>query len=289
MALLNAPVGHALADTVESPASAVSWPAVLAGGLTAIAATLILLMVGAGLGFSAMSPWAHQGASASTLAVATVIWLIVVQWIASALGGYVAGRLRTTWTGIHGDEVFFRDTAHGLLSWALATLVGAVLLGSTVSAIVGAGARGVGAAAAGAATAAGAAVGPVSQYELDALLRPAQPAAAGVDGTATQIGPEVLRILTNGITAGEVPAADRTYLSQIVAVRAGIPAEDAQRRVDQAIERGKQAATRVREAAETARKTAARTSLFGALALLIGAFVASAAAAHGGRLRDEPS
>jgi hypothetical protein len=274
-------------DTVESSVSAVSWPAILAGGLTAIAATLILLMVGAGLGFSTISPWPDRGASAPTLAIAAVIWLIVVQWIASGLGGYVAGRLRADWVGVARDETFFRDTAHGLLTWALATLVGVALLGSTVSAVMGAGVRGVGAVAGGAVSAAASAAGPVSPYELDRLLRPSQPrlANAGVG----EVGAEVVRIIGQGLSTAEVPEADRAYLAQIVAARAGVPAEEARGRVDDVIQRARQAATQAREVAETARKTAARTSLFGALALLIGAFVASAAAGLGGRLRDHPS
>ncbi len=281
-------LGRGAGDTVESTVSAVSWPAIVAGGLTAVAVTLILLMVGAGLGFTSISPWGGQGASAATLAVGTVTWVIVVQWIASASGGYVAGRLRTNWTGIHRDEVFFRDTAHGLLSWALATLLGVALLGSAVSAIIGAGASGVAAVGEGAARTAASAIGPVSQYDIDSLMRPAQPAAEQRDA-ATDVAPEIMRIITNGLAAGEVPPADRAYLSGLIAARTGISQEDAQRRVDEAIDRGKQAAARAQEVAETARKTAAKVAMFGALALLIGAFVASAAAAYGGHLRDEPS
>jgi len=281
-------LGRGAGDTVESTVSAVSWPAIVAGGLTAVAVTLILLMVGAGLGFTSISPWGGQGASAATLAVGTVTWVIVVQWIASASGGYVAGRLRTNWTGIHRDEVFFRDTAHGLLSWALATLLGVALLGSAVSAIIGAGASGVGSVGEGAARTAASAIGPVSQYDIDSLMRPVQPNAAQRDA-ATDVAPEIMRIITNGLAAGEVPPADRAYLSELIAARTGISQEDAQRRVDEAIDRGKQAAARAQEVAETARKTAAKVAMFGALALLIGAFVASAAAAYGGHLRDEPS
>jgi hypothetical protein len=281
--------GRTVGDGVESAVSAVSWPAIVAGGLTAVAATLILLMVGAGLGFSSVSPWAGQGASATSLAVGTVIWLIVVQWLSSGVGGYVAGRLRTSWTGVDRDEVFFRDTVHGLLAWALATMIGVALLSSAVGTIIGAGARGVGAASEGALQTAAATIGPMSQYDLDALMRPAQVGDASRDTTATDVAPEVLRIITNGLSAGDVPAAERAYLAQIVAARAGISQEDARQRVDQTIERARQAAVQAREVAETARKTAAKVALFGALAMLIGAFVASAAAAFGGRLRDEPS
>lgn len=101
--------------------------------------------------------------------------------------------------------------------------------------------------------------------------------------------PEVTRIISHGLTTGDVPPAERTYLSEIVAARAGISQEDARQRVDQTIERAKQAVVQMREVAETARAAAAKVALFGALALLIGAFVASAAAAFGGWLRDEPA
>ncbi len=281
--------GGTVGDTVESEVSAVSWPAIVAGGLTAVATTLILLMIGAGLGFSSVSPWTGEGVSATSLAIGTVVWLIVVQWLSSGVGGYVAGRLRTSWTGVHRDEVFFRDTVHGLLAWALATMISVALLSSAVGTIIGAGARGVGAVSEGAMHTATAAIGPVSQYDLDALMRPAQVGAVPRDATAMDVAPEVMRIIANGISIGDVPPAERAYLSQIVATRAGISQDDARQRVDQTIERGRQAAVHAREVAETARKTAAKVALFGALAMLIGAFVASAAAAFGGQLRDEPS
>jgi hypothetical protein len=282
-------IGRTVDETVESSVSAVSWPAILAGGLTAITATLILLMVGAGLGFSAVSPWTGHGVSGATLAVTTAIWLIVVQWLSAAVGGYVTGRLRTRWTSTHRDEVFFRDTAHGLLAWALATVIGAALLGSAVSGIVGAGVSTAGNAAQGAMAIAAAAVGPISQYDVDTLLRPAQSNAATKDANAPDIGPEVTRIITNGITAGDVSRPDRDYLAQVVTSRAGISPDEAKQRVDQGIEKAKQASVKAQQVADTARKTAAHTMLFGALAMLIGAFVASAAAAYGGWLRDEPA
>lgn len=277
-----------VAGTVESPVSAVSWAAIVAGGLTAVAVTFILLAIGAGAGFAAVSPWGDRGASVGTVVIGSIIWLIVVQWISSGVGGYVAGRLRTSWTGVHRDEIFFRDTAHGLLAWALATLVGTAFLTSAATSVVGAGARGLAAASAGAVTAAAEAVGPVSQYDLEALLRPARP--GGQPGAPVRdIAPEVMRILARGISAGDVPANDRAYLAQIVATRAEISEDDARQRVDQVITRAQQAADRAKEAAEAARKAGMTLSLLGALAMLIGAFVASAAAAYGGQLRDEPS
>src|SRR3984957_13730334 len=100
--------------------SAASWPAIFAGAVIAAAATLLLMALGSGLGLASISPWSNHGVSATTFAVTGAIWLILTQWISAALGGYIAGRLRTRWIGTHTHEVFFRDTAHGLITWAVA-------------------------------------------------------------------------------------------------------------------------------------------------------------------------
>jgi hypothetical protein len=120
--------------------SAVSWSAIVAGAVAAAAATLVLLALGSGLGLAAAGPSAHAPSPASFGAM-TAVWLILTQWIASGLGGYLTGRLRTRWIGTHDHEVFFRDTAHGFLTWALAAVVAGVLAGS---AIAGAGANAAG-------------------------------------------------------------------------------------------------------------------------------------------------
>jgi hypothetical protein len=119
----------------ESPA--VSWPAIAAGAIAAAAMTLVLLAFGAGMGFSAVSPWGNSGISAGIFQISTALYLMVVALLASALGGYVAGRLRTRWVGVHTHEVFFRDTAHGFLSWALATVIGAGFLAAAATNIAG--------------------------------------------------------------------------------------------------------------------------------------------------------
>src|SRR5580704_17633566 len=132
------------ADSVAaSTKSAVSWPAIIAGAFVAIGASLILLSLGSGLGFASISPWADHGVSAGAFAASTAIWLIVTQWISAALGGYIAGRLRTRWHGTHTHEIFFRDTAHGLITWSLATVLVAAVFAGSVSALVGGGVRGV--------------------------------------------------------------------------------------------------------------------------------------------------
>jgi hypothetical protein len=106
-----------------SNASAVSWSAIFAGTVAAVALTLILVAIGSALGFASVSPWPGVGAAPTSFTIAAGIWLIVTQWLSAAVGGYLAGRLRVRWHGLHTDEVFFRDTAHGLLTWATATVV----------------------------------------------------------------------------------------------------------------------------------------------------------------------
>ncbi|WP_421991782.1 hypothetical protein [Roseococcus sp.] len=271
-------------DHVPAEQSAVSWAAIFAGAVVACSATLILLAVGAGLGFSSISPWHDEGVSATTLGIMAVVWLIVVQWIASALGGYVAGRLRTRWISVHRDEVFFRDTAHGMLAWAVATLLTVGILTSAVTGAIGTAGQVAGAAGQTAASA----VESVSQYQMDSLFRSANPGAANPNGESNeQAAQEVMVIVGNAISAGQLPAADRDYLAQLVASRAGISQDDARARVDQAVTKAREAAQAAREAAETARKAAAQLSLFTALSLLIGAFMAAVGAAYGGGLRDD--
>ena len=108
---------------IEAGSSAVTWSAILAGSVAAIALSLVLLSLGSGLGLVSVSPWPGVGASPTTFTIGAGIWLIITQWLSSAVGGYLAGRMRTRWNNLHTDEVFFRDTAHGLLTWATATLI----------------------------------------------------------------------------------------------------------------------------------------------------------------------
>lgn len=113
-------------QAVESSAAAVEWAAIVGGALAAIGVTIIVLTLGSGLGLATVSPWSFSNPAPETFGMVAAIWLIVTQWLSSALGGYLTGRLRTKWVGIRTDEVFFRDTAHGFLAWALATVLVAI-------------------------------------------------------------------------------------------------------------------------------------------------------------------
>ncbi|WP_376702214.1 hypothetical protein RQ479_19040 [Mesorhizobium sp. ISC25] len=282
----------------ESSSPAVSWGPIVAGAFAASTLTFILMLLGSGLGLSMVSPWSGSGASVTTFAVSTAVWLIVVQWLSSALGGYLAGRLRTKWVGIHTDEVFFRDTAHGFLAWALATLLVAGVLGTALSAAIGTGVQAastvasgaaMGASAGAAANAGSASTNDATSYFVDTLFRPADPArlaAANPESDAAATA-QASRILIASAAAGEISADDKTYLSRLVAARTGLSEADATARVDAVIARAQDAKVKAQQAADTARKAGATFSLIGALSLVVGAFIASAAAALGGRQRDE--
>ena len=284
----------------------VSWGAVLAGAAAAAALSFILLILGVGLGLSSVSPWSFN---ATAIGVSTIIWLAFMQLAASGIGGYMAGRLRVKWSAIHTDEVHFRDTAHGLLAWAVATLVtvallaggtravlsGAIDAGSGVAAAVSPVAA-AGAGAAGAKAGEGSSANPLDYFS-DMLLRAAPaPAAAGTPAvtdpgvTVADQRVEIGKLFATGLSTGSLSADDRVYLGQLVAKRTGLTQAEAEARVDAVYGRAAKAAADAKaaaqQAAETARKAGAHTALWMFVALLLGAFVASLAATFGGRQRD---
>ncbi|MGO8014736.1 hypothetical protein AB9E19_07285 [Rhizobium leguminosarum] len=278
-----------IATPVESSKSAMTWGPIFGGAAAAIGVTLILLLLGSGVGLTMVSPWSGQSSSLGTVGVTAAIWLVVVQWLSSGLGGYITGRLRTKWAAVHTDEVFFRDTAHGFISWALATIFVAGFLASSLTSLAGAGAQAVGSAATAAGTVASSTASAMdlpTAYFTDALLRPEQ-ARAGATSDDTAATAEVSRILLNGAAAGQIPDDDKAYLATIVSARTGLSEADARTRVDTVLKRIDDAKVAAQKAADEARKAASTTALLGALSLLIGAFIAAAAAALGGSQRDE--
>lgn len=279
------------ASTIMDAQSAVSWGAIAAGAVGAAALALLLIAFGAGLGLSAVSPWSDSGVSASTFKTGTGIYLVIVAVMSSAVGGYLAARLRSKWVGAHSHEVFFRDTAHGFIAWAFATLLSATALSSVTGYLANGAAAGVG----GAVSQATRSVNPADIY-VDKLFRPdmAQPASAPGSSAApgnpipaapsgansNQSRAEVLRLWTASFQGSQdLSAGDNTYVAQVVAARTGMSQADAEKRVNDVIVEAK-------TAADTARKGAARLSFWLTAAMLFGAFAASLAAVEGGSLRD---
>jgi hypothetical protein len=254
----------------------VAWAAISAGAVAAAALTLVLVAFGAGLGLSAISPWSDSGVSASTFKVGTGIYLCVVAVMSSAVGGFLAARLRIKVVGMPSNEVFFRDTAHGFLAWAFATLISATALVSTTSYL----ANGAVAGLAGMSAQAGSAADPVQLYA-DKLFRHAAPGQAGTpQHNDAQVTAEVARLWKADFAANaDLPSADRTYVAQMVAAHTGLSQADAQKRVDEIVAEAK-------SDADQARRAAAHLSFWVTAALLFGAFAASLAAAEGGVFRD---
>jgi len=287
-------------QTASAPAGAVSWASILAGAAGAAALSLILLMLGTGLGLSSVSPWAHEGINRTTFGVTTILWVTFTQLVASGMGGYLAGRLRTKWVDTQRDEVFFRDTAHGFLAWAVSSLVTAALLTSAMGAIANSGLQASASVAGGVATTAAAGTvaavagtdaskseGPLA-YFIDTLFR------RDGDALTTAASPampaplsEVSRIFMATLQTGALPPQDVRYVGQLVAQRTGLSQPEAEKRVTDAYARAqtnlRDAQTAMTQTADTARKTSAYVALWLFISLLSGAFAASLAATLGGR------
>jgi hypothetical protein len=263
---------RSLPESNETNASGVSWSAVIAGGFVTAAIALILLSLGTGLGLSSISLWSNSGVVAK-IGTAAIVWMIFTHFASSALGGYLAGRLRTKWTSIHSDEVYFRDTAHGFLAWSVAVVVTAAFLASAAAAMMGSSAGHSNSSSDAQTEAHGSSTG---SYFVDMLFRTDNPKP---DTASSSDRSEVEGIFAVSLQQAELSQDDRNYLDQLVSARTGFSHSDADKRVGDTFEKAK-------EAANVARKTLAHTLLWAFCALLIGAFSASYAATIGGRQRD---
>lgn len=260
---------------------AVSWGAILVGMVIAVALTLVLFVFGEGIGYARGGP--------SNTAAAAAIWLIVTQWISSAIGGFVTGRLRHRWLATHEHEVFFRDTAHGLGTWAMATLAVAVF---AAGGIASQGNRTAMLDVSSPPPIAHAADHPTMrehhpegadpgfEYEVGKLFRSSpEPSQLPLFADAWH---EAEALAAHATTTGAFSSDDRAYLQQLAA-RSGVSAEEARHRVDNL-----EAVVRERhDQAQAAVKSVAKAALFTALSMLVGAFIAAVAAVIGGRQRDQ--
>jgi hypothetical protein len=225
------------------------------------------------MGFSVVSPWGNSGVSATTFKIGTGLYFIVMAMISSAVGGYLAGRLRTKWVGVQTTEVHFRDTAHGFLAWAVASVLGAVLLASPASSLIGGTLTGATQVAANSAQSS-----PMDGY-VDSLLRSDSPSAQGQQNPSEVRG-EMVRLFTSSFRNGDdLKPEDRSYVAKVVASRTGLSPADAEKRVTDVTNQAK-------NDLDSARKAAMQIAIWLTLSLFIGAFSASLAATEGGGLRD---
>lgn len=261
---------------LESSKSGIHWASILGGAAAAASISAILLPLGSALGFAATSAY-NPGESLVTFTAGMAIWLVVMQWASSGVGGYIAGRLRVKWADTHSDEVFFRDTAHGFLAWAVATLFTIGLAACVAMSTVNAGVQ------AASTVASGAVASDDLGYYADSLYRTTTPATAA---SAADVSAETTRILANGAKTGVIPPADRAYLAAQVAARTGVSQAEAEARVNNTLAQIDSAKAKATQAAEEARKAMVAFHTALCISLLVGAFIASVAAALGGRLRD---
>src|SRR3984893_5779240 len=262
-----------MCEVEESSLAGISWAAVLAGAIASLALTLVLLSFAAGVGFSVVSPWASPGVSATTFEIGTGLYFIVMAMISSAVGGYLAGRLRNRWVGVQSSEVLFRDTAHGFLAWALASVLGAILLATPATSLISS-------ATSGAVQTASSpqAASPMDGY-VDMLLRPTNLRTENA-ANAGETRRELVRLLTADFRNGGGPsAAARRYRAQVVAARTGLNQADADKRVSDVI-------AQIKSDLDKAPKAAEHLAIWLTLSLFIGAFSATLAATEGGGLRD---
>jgi hypothetical protein len=249
----------------------IQWSSVVAGAFAAGAMSFILVSFGVavGLGVSSASPTWRDASAA--LALLSGLYLIIQAIVSFGFGGYIAGRTTRPAPALATleDDGERRDGLHGLMSWALAVLIGAALL-----AIIGAAAidRSPMRSSAGNATSAE----PLLSYELDKLFRaPRRPPGADMREARAEAG----RILMTSSSHSGVTTDDRTYLVQQVAALTGLAAPESERRVDAVIAESSTAINR-------ARRNSVIVAFSVAAAALIGAAVAWAAAVAGGRHRD---
>ncbi len=251
------------APSLEAPRSGVSWAAVAAGAFVAAALSFSLMALGAGIGLSSISPWPSSGLSTARIAPGAIVWIVLVQAASCALGGYLAGRLRTTWVAVHTHEIYFRDTAHGFLVWAVGLVISAFFLSSMTASIAKEGGN--------------VSAGGPHDYYVDTLFRSPNPVA---DGSDTAMRRESERILSAALVRPDVDPGDRARLIDLVAARTGLDRARAEARVDDVL-------TRDRQAIDRMRKSTAHALYWLFAALLIGAFSASLAATLGGKQRDK--
>jgi hypothetical protein len=249
----------------ESTSSGVSWSAVIAGAFAAAALGFTLMMLGAGAGLSSISIWPRAGFSTQRVAPVAIIWIVVVQALAGALGGFLAGRLRTKWVSVHRHEVHFRDTAHGLLVWCVGLVMTVAFL-SSLGAVL----------AKDLSSMAGEDIANPADYFVDQLFR-SDRAIPDRPDQATRA--EARLILSRALGQPAMVSPDRTYLAVLVSARTGLSQSDATNRVEETL-------TSERRAIDEARKAVAHSLYWLVVALLIGAFSSACAALVGGKRRD---
>lgn len=252
--------------TPGGPLSYIHWGPGIAGAIVAAATSFVLMSFASAVGLMVASPSPTWRDTSVWLAILSGVWLILVAIGSFALGGYIAGRVRSTWKAAE-DEIEFRDGVHGLITWALGVMLGAALLALTATTF----------AATNVASPARDTDGAPKflSYEIDKLFRSErrpEPASA-------EVRAEAARMLMRGLGRNDLPADDRAQLVRLTSAQTGLAQPEAQQRVVQVL-------ADARNAASQARRSAVVLGFSLAAALLAGAAAAWLAAGVGGKHRD---
>lgn len=258
----------------------VDWPAAIAGAVIASAISSVLFAFGAGIGLSIASPYPAENVSPAIFAIILSLWILLITVMSCLAGGYFTGLLMRR-RALSDHEAEMRDGMHGLLTWALAVLLGALIAGWTVAGAARTGTM----AASTAATSAVTGNSPTASYYADMLLRSNNaPSVAPAETEARRA--EVSRILLRN-ASGDVSEADRAYLGQVVQNQTGLPPADATARVNTVTGEFHSAVAGLQTAAEKARKFALVVAFAVGATLAIGAAAAWWGALQGGDHRDQ--
>jgi hypothetical protein len=262
---LSVPAGAGL-GTVGPPY--LHWGPILAGAVVAAALSFVLLSFGSAIGLAVASPSSSWRDTSSALALLGGLWLLLTSLASFGLGGYLAGRLRASWSAAVPEEVEFRDGIHGLLVWGLAIIIGAFLAFGAARSVAG---------RVDTTTPTASTAEPLLAFELDRLFRSDRKPTDPLNDS--ELRAQAARIITTGLGHTGMAADDRAYLVRLVEARTGLPQPEAESRVNQAISQSSDAIAR-------ARRGAVILAFMVAASLLVGAAVAWLTSAHGGQHRD---
>lgn len=257
-------------------ASYVDWPAIIAGIVLATAISLVLISFGSALGLNFIDFGYGQPANPIVIGILAASWFLWVQVSSFMAGGYLTGRLRRRHFDASEDESDLRDGAHGLLVWAGAAILGAIIAVGGVGAAVN-----TAGAAAGAVASVADDIADPNAYFIDTLFRAEPPVDAG------PARDEAGRIFARAaMDDGTISAEDRAYLANLVTARTGLAPDAAVTRVEQVDQAIATARAEATEAARLARNGGIVGAFLLAASLLISAIGAYWAAQMGGNHRD---
>jgi hypothetical protein len=264
---------------ITDSSSNVDWPAIIAGAVIASAISSVLFAFGTGIGLSITSPYPSENVSPAVFAIVLSLWILLVTIMSFLAGGYFTGLLMRR-RGLSDHELEMRDGMHGLLTWAIAVILGVLIAGWTVAGAARTGTM----AASTAATAAATGNSSAASYYADMLLRSNNPTSVAPAETDARRG-EASRILLRN-ASGEISDADSTYLAQLVTNQTGLAPAEATSRVETVTGEFRSAIAALQVAAEKARKFALILAFAVAGTIAIGAAAAWWGALQGGDHRD---